>query len=327
MSAIFAAAPELLVLLPLSIAAGVDLYLTLLFLGAATTSTWWSDPLPGALGDLDSLAVLLVVGGFYLLEFAAERFPAAALFWNAFHAVIRPVSGALLALLLLEGHPLSIVAPGALLAGATASLAHAVRTGDIVLRWLSDIRTPHPLLISIAEDVLAVALVVLVIDLPLWAAGAAGVVAVSSLVFAGSRVRAFVFAIRLGVGRVFQTLGAPRWTEPQGFPSWVRGALAHDVMAPGGGLRGSRAAAARLPGAPSFATGWVVVTGDAPVFVFRGPKGVRMVDLEGRRAASVSEMDFFRRVDLGEADQPQAALLFGLAGPGVESLKAEFMPA
>jgi hypothetical protein len=33
-------APEILVLLPLAIAAGIDLYLTLLFLGAIPTTTW-----------------------------------------------------------------------------------------------------------------------------------------------------------------------------------------------------------------------------------------------------------------------------------------------
>lgn len=90
--------PEILILIlaPLAIAAGIDLYLTLLFLGVMPTTTWWSDPLPGALGDLDSLGIMVMLGGFYLLEFAAERFPTATLVWNAFHTVIRPVSGALL---------------------------------------------------------------------------------------------------------------------------------------------------------------------------------------------------------------------------------------
>ena len=95
--------PEVVILAPLAIAAGIDLYLTLLFLGVMPTTTWWSEPLPGALGDLDSLAVMIMLGSFYLLEFAAERFPTPTLVWNAFHTVIRPVSVALLALLLLDG--------------------------------------------------------------------------------------------------------------------------------------------------------------------------------------------------------------------------------
>ena len=93
---------------PLALAAGVDLYLTLLFIGAAPTMGLWEAPLPGALSDLDSPGVLIMVGTFYVLEFAAERFPPAALLWNAFHAIIRPVSGTLLALLILDGQPLPL---------------------------------------------------------------------------------------------------------------------------------------------------------------------------------------------------------------------------
>ena len=69
----------LLALPPLAVAAGVDLYLTLLFLAAAPTTGLWETPLPGALGDLDPPGVLVMVGAFYILEFAAERAPPSAL--------------------------------------------------------------------------------------------------------------------------------------------------------------------------------------------------------------------------------------------------------
>ena len=46
---------------------------------------------------------MIMLGSFYLLDFAAERFPTTTLVWNAFHTVIRPGSVALLALLLLDG--------------------------------------------------------------------------------------------------------------------------------------------------------------------------------------------------------------------------------
>ena len=104
--------PELLVLPPLALAAGVDLYLTLLSSGPLPGPGWW-DTLPGALGDLGAPGVVLIVGSFYLLEFLAEAWPSAALFWNAFHAIIRPLAGALLALLLLDGQSASVVVPGA----------------------------------------------------------------------------------------------------------------------------------------------------------------------------------------------------------------------
>ncbi len=206
--------PEILVLLPLAIAAGIDLYLTLLFLGVMPTTTWWSEPLPGALGDLDSLGVMVMVGGFYLLEFAAERFPTATLVWNAFHTVIRPVSGALL---LLDGQAPLLIAAGAVIAGALASAAHSIRSGASILRWLGSSRAPHPLLTSLLEDVVVLGIVALVIDHPTWALAVGLGIAVGGSVGGASRVRAFIFAVRLAAGRVFQTLGARRWTNTEEF--------------------------------------------------------------------------------------------------------------
>jgi len=314
--------PEVIILPPLALAAGVDLYLTLLILGAATGWGWW-ESLPGALGDLDAPGVILIVGGFYLFEFLAETRPSTALFWNAFHAIIRPLAGVLLALLLLEGQPLAVVVAGAALAGILASVAHAARTGGGVLLWLDSARHPNRLLIALFEDVAVLGMVVLLLDAPRAALLAALLVIAVTLHVARSQVRAFAFAIRLAWARAWRTLGHPRWTEPEAFPRWVRGALEGDVMAPGGGLRGSTAAGHRLPGAPRFIVGWVVVRGDTPLFVFRRHGGPGEVDLGSLPVTGVSESAFFRRVELGGA--APANLYFGLDGPGTESLRAEFL--
>lgn len=314
--------PVLLILVPLALAAGVDLYLTLLFLGAAPALGWW-DGLPGALGDLNSTGVLVMVGTFYALELATELFPSGALFWNAFHAIIRPLAGALLALLLLEGQPLAVTVPWALLAGVIASVAHATRTGGGVLFWLDSRRVPHRFLVAILEDVSVLGLVVLVLDRPAWGLGAALLVVAATARSVGSQVRAFAFAVRLVWARVWLTLGQPRWTEPEEFPGWVRDALEGDVMAPGGGLRGSPAAGHRLPGAPRFSTGWVVVRGDTPLFVYRRRARTRRVALGALRAQQVAESAFFRRVELGGT--ASSNLYFRLDGPSRESLGAEFL--
>ena len=318
--------PEILVLLPLAIAAGIDLYLTLLFLGVMPTTTWWSDPLPGALGDLDSLGVMIMLGGFYLLEFAAERFPTATLVWNAFHTVIRPISGALLALLLLDGQPPLVLATGAVLAGGLTSAAHSIRSGASILRWLGSSPGPHPLLTSLVEDVIVLGIVALVIDQPTWALAAGLVMAVGGSFGAASRVRAFLFAVRLGAGRVLQTLGARRRTPTEDVPRWVRAALEGDTS-PGGGLRGSPVGAHRLPGAPLFVPGWLVTRGGLPIFVFRRRKGVGLVDLSVLHAMDVVESGFFRRVDLRGPRKGRACLFFSLSGRSAKSLRAEFLSA
>jgi hypothetical protein len=221
--------PELLILTPLAMAAGVDLYLTLLLLGAASWIGWW-EGLPGALDDLRSPGVLLTVGGFYLLELAAERWPSTALIWNAFHAIIRPVSGALLALLLLDGQPAQTALLGAAFSGIVASAAHATRTGGGVLHWFDATRHPSRLLISALEDTAVMGMIVLLLDRPSWAFLAACVAALAAIWFSGSQVRAFIFAVRLVGSRVWTTLGQPRWTEPEALPRWVRAAVEGDII-------------------------------------------------------------------------------------------------
>ena len=124
---------------------------------------------------------------------------------------------------------------------------------------------------------------------------------------------------------VFTTLSPRRWTDTDGFPPWVRTVLAGDVMAPGGGLRGSPVAAHRLPDAPRFIMGWLVATGDAPVFVFRKWGGPSLFDLERIRVDEIVDRGFFRRVDLGKGADPGACLFFGSGGPSTESLRAEFL--
>jgi len=323
---IFGIPPELLALTPLSLAAGIDLYLTLLFIGAAPTTGLWEGPLPGALGDLDSAGVLIMVGTFYLLEFAAERFPPAALAWNAFHAIIRPVSGVLLAMLLLDGQALPIIVGGSLLGGALASLAHGVRSGGAVVRWLGAASPPSVLLVSLCEDALVVGLVALTLDLPAWATLVSFAFLLGAAYAGPSLLRAFGFAIRLAIGRVFQTLTQRRWRTANELPAWVRSSLENDdVLAPGGALRGSPVGAYRLPGAPRFAIGWIVVRGGAPVFVFRRRRKARHVDLGTLTPEHITEGDFFRRVDLGRKKDPPACVFFTLNGPSEGSLRAEFL--
>ncbi len=323
---------ELLILAPLALAAGVDLYLTLLLIGAAPTTPWWDPPLPGALGDLDSPGVLLMVGTFYILEFLAERRAPAGLLWNAFHAAIRPIAGALIALLLLDGAALPVMLSGAVLAGALTSLAHAVRSGGFVVRWLGSVTSPHVLLVSLLEDTIVIGLVVLALDAPRWALGVAGTLALVGLIRSPSHARAFAFAVRLAAARAFQTFTHRRWMGPEEIPLWVRRALEGGTLAPGGGLRGSPAAAHRLPGAPRFTAGWIVIRGGSPLFVFPGsivPGRVggraRTVELGGLTGERVVERGFFRRIDLATAEGSSACVFVGLDGPSVESLNTEFL--
>jgi hypothetical protein len=317
--------PELLFLAPLSVAAGIDLYLTLLFIGASPTIGLWP-PLPGALGDLDSPGVLLMVGAMYVLEFAAERHAPTALVWNAFHAIIRPLSGALLALLLLDGQPIVIVVSGALLAALLSSIVHGVRSGGAVIRWLGAVATPSVLLVSLLEDALVVGLVALTLDLPGWATAGALLLALAFLPSAPSDLRAFTFAIRLAVARVFQPLTQRRWLWPDELPARVRASLDDDdALAPGGALRGSPVGAYRLPGVPRFVTGWLLIRGGSPLLVRRRLGSLQRVALGALDARAVVERGFFLEVDLRVNEGGSSCVFFSLNGPSVASLEAEFL--
>lgn len=313
--------PEVLAVVPLAVAAGADLYLTLLLLGLAPHTGWWV-ALPGALGDLDSAPILVIVGGFYVLELLAERWFSSALVWNAFHAIIRPVAGALLALLLLDGLALEVSLLLAAVAGFVASGAHAVRTGGGVLLRLDAADHPDRALVAAFEDVAVLGVVVLTLDRPAWALATVGVVILAAAPLAGSQVRAFAFAVRSAWSRAWTTLDQPGWEDPEAFPDWVGEALEGDVMAPGGGLRGAPAGGRRIPGARPFVTGWVVVRGDTPLFLHRTVGGTQAVDLGRLRVTGVSESAFFRRVSLHGTGPVH--LYLKASGPGAESLRAEF---
>ncbi|MDZ7778620.1 MAG: DUF4126 domain-containing protein [Gemmatimonadota bacterium] len=317
--------PELWMLLPLALAAGIDLYLTLLIVGAAPTLPWWQHPLPGALGDLDHPLIVVGVGFLYIFELLAERRPASGLVWNAVHALIRPVSGALLTALLLHGQATEVVISGSLAGGALTALSHAVRSGGPIVRWLDPSPTPPPRLVSVLEDVLVLGLVIAVLDAPRLAFGAGLAFAVFAIPGAATAMRAFAFAIRLTGERVFQTIRGRSWTTPDRLPDWVRSSLEDDIMAPGGGLRGARAALVRMPGLRRLVTGWVVVRGDDPAFVHGRRGGVgRRVELGSLQPCGVSDHDFFRTLDLRDESGNAVRIVFFVNGPSAASLAAEF---
>ncbi|HUF75222.1 MAG TPA: hypothetical protein VMM35_03045, partial [Longimicrobiales bacterium] len=156
--------------------------------------------------------------------------------------------------------------------------------------------------------------------------------ALLAAVTARSYARAFAFAVRLAAGRAFLPITHRRWMSSEELPDWVRQALHGDPFAPGGGLRGSPVGAHRLPGAPRFVWGWIVVRGSSPLFVF--PRGLlpgraggaaRAVDVGALVAEGVLETAFFRRVDLRSRAGAPASIFFGVDGPSAESLESEFL--
>lgn len=313
----------LLALVPLAVAAGLDLYLTLLLLGIAAI-TGWGAPLPGNVADLGAVPLLAMAAGFYLVELGAERSGRVSLFWNSAHAPIRALGAFLLVVLAVPQAPLAVQGVGGVLAAALAAVAHGGRFGSRQLLRLAAPRPPSFALVSLAEDVLVLALVAMALDAPTSGAFAALALVVLVLTAGRPAIRASLFAMRLAWGVWSSLLSQRRWRAPGDFPAWLRRAGAGDGLAPGGLLRGSPAGGWRVPGGGPFRIGWVVITGTGPFFLYRGLLRVRSASLSGARVRAVVERAVFQRVELLDLNGRPFALLLPRDGPAADVLRGEF---
>jgi hypothetical protein len=140
------------VALGLATLAGINLYLTVFVTGMAVQFGWVL--LPSHLHDLSVLGnpwVIAISGALYLLEFFADKVPWIDTANDALHTFIRPLGGALLAVLALGEADPAVKVIGALLAGGAALTAHAAKAGTRLMANVS----PEPISnisLSLGED-------------------------------------------------------------------------------------------------------------------------------------------------------------------------------
>jgi Domain of unknown function (DUF4126) len=118
------------VALGLATLAGINLYLTVFVTGMAVHFGWVI--LPSNLQDLLVLGdpwVIAIAGILYSMEFFADKIPWVDSANDALHTFVRPLGGALLAVLALGQADPSIKVIAALLAGGAALTAHAAKAG------------------------------------------------------------------------------------------------------------------------------------------------------------------------------------------------------
>jgi hypothetical protein len=118
------------VALGLAALAGINLYLTVFVTGLAVHLGWVT--LPQHLEALNVLGdpwIIGIAGTLYVLEFFADKVPWIDSLNDGVHTLIRPVGGALIAVLALGDSPPAIKVIAALLAGGVALTAHATKAG------------------------------------------------------------------------------------------------------------------------------------------------------------------------------------------------------
>lgn len=175
-------------------ASGINVYATILVTG-----------LLGRYGDVEGIPavlerneILIPAAALFAIEFVADKIPYVDNVWDAVHTAIRPTLAAVLgALIAGEANDLG-EAIAAVLGGTTALASHAAKAS---LR-LAVNASPEPvsnIVLSLAEDTVVVAVLLLAIDHPWWALAVAVVLLVGSAalgLFLIRRIRQFVDRLR-----------------------------------------------------------------------------------------------------------------------------------
>ncbi len=175
MGELFSPATIVAVVVAVSFAAGLNVYATVLVLGALARLHW--AVLPPGLAGLENTWVLVVSGVLFAVEMVADKVPGFDLVWNVLHTFVRIPVAALLAYQ--AGSHLS---PGAqvmvtVLGTVVAAVAHGSKTAARVAVTPS----PEPVsnfALSAGEDGLAAGLSWAALHHPLASAGVAGALVV-----------------------------------------------------------------------------------------------------------------------------------------------------
>jgi hypothetical protein len=301
------------VALGLATLAGINLYLTVFVTGMAVQFGWVV--LPPSLHDLSVLAnpwVIAISGTLYLLEFCADKVPWIDSANDAVHTLIRPVGGALLAVLALGEADPAVKVIAALLAGGVSLTAHAAKAGARLLANVS----PEPFSnigLSLGEDALVLGGLGLLVWHPL-------VALIAAIVALG-----IIWTLFPRVLRTIRSTGWLAWRKLNG-PSAGREASELKSVLPANCLEAVRStgpadepvafAASCIsdggPGLPKGYFGWLTGFGDGTVFFVAPRKRKPLVVEVPLRGASVERLSRFlsEKVRVSPADGRAYAFSF-----------------
>ncbi len=261
-------------ILGLSFACGLNLYLTIAALGLLSRFGLIQQ-LPPGLQGLEGAIVIASAVTLYLVETVVDKTRHVDSLWDTVHTFIRPPAAALLATAALWGSRPGIIAIAAVAAFLVALATHGTKAG---LRMaLNTTMSGGRVWISIGEDLLALSFAVLAFLDPRTAliatAAALGVLLIVGPAY-WRAVLLGVRSLRAWLGSLFTPSG---WREADRIPRRVRSQLEPLPL----GAAPPRAARAALDSSTtgSFRNGWLVLTADGPVFVYRTLRGRRRTAL------------------------------------------------
>jgi Domain of unknown function (DUF4126) len=275
------------VALGLATLAGINLYLTVFVTGMAVQFGWVV--LPPQLHDLLVLGdpwVIGISGLLYFLEFFADKVPWVDSANDAVHTFVRPLGGALLAVLALGQADPAVKVIAALLAGGAALTAHAAKAGTRLVANFS----PEPISnigLSLGED----ALVLGGLGLLLWHPVVALVLGIVALGLVWTFLPGLLRSVRSTLWLVGRKLaGTGRQSaKPEELPSALRGMFL--------GEGASRTVVLAVPcisgGGPRLSKGvfgWLAQVSDGR-WLFLNPRRRRPLAIEIPVAGALSERE------------------------------------
>jgi hypothetical protein len=155
-----------------SLAAGVNLYATIAMLGLS--ARYGLVELPPQFAAFDNPWIIGIALALYAVEFVADKVPWVDTLWDTVHTVVRPLGGALVAVMTLGEAAPWLQSLTAVLGGALAAGGHLTKAGTRAAANVS----PEPFsnwILSLAEDVFVVGLGVLALLFPVAALVVTGI--------------------------------------------------------------------------------------------------------------------------------------------------------
>ncbi|MBF0384871.1 MAG: DUF4126 domain-containing protein [Candidatus Omnitrophica bacterium] len=158
-------------------ASGINLYMTVAFLGIAQRMHWISLP-----GDMQNLAHPLVIAGaivLYAIEFVADKVPVVDHLWDSVHTIIRPAAGAALGYMAMTEMGPVVQTLTALTTGGIAASSHLTKATTRVT--VNSTLVPGANIgASVAEDASVAGMMYMILKHPVIA----GIIVIGFVIFA-----------------------------------------------------------------------------------------------------------------------------------------------
>ncbi|MEX2295152.1 MAG: hypothetical protein WD804_02440 [Gemmatimonadota bacterium] len=314
--------PEWAALVPLALALGVVMYLTLLGL-AVVPHVPAVPPLPGDLEFLATPSVMVPAALLYLLGWMVRRRRIPELVWEGGNVGVRAIAAGLLALLVIPEGGVAGKAAAALGTGVAAGLLQLLRLGWITLDHQGGIVPARRWIQKLGADTGALGLLWLTLLSPGPAALLAGVVLVALAAGGGPAYRAGRLSLVALVGLFRVAAGRSGWRHRRALPSRVARRVRSGHLDGKAGIRAAPAALLRRDGGRSFQDGWLVASAEGPWFLPRSGRVREGFPLAHRVIGVPIRSPLLTEVELRDPGGDMI-LMVPVGGPGPEELAGVF---